>query len=224
MMTRTNSSRAKTHIRSSASVILALGILALLLIGGPGCSENPTVNNPNAVVDSDPQAVAELTAAKKIASNADTKLASKDSEANQDSANSTNQQGVDQADSGGGWLQSTWKGASDSGSQMATGSLDWANKTFQSLKDQGLTTADSTSDWLTEDWQNMESWEYKVVSSNSIASDDLEATLNKLGKEGWECFSIADGNMFFKKPRESYLRRLPFKDLLRLAPLLDQRK
>lgn len=130
--------------------------------------------------------------------------------------------GATSTENAGNWLTNTWQGVSDSGSQLTTGSMDWANKTFKSLKDQGLTTAESTSDWLTEDWQNMESWEYKIVNSKPIPENELEAELNRLGKQGWECFSINAGQMFFKKRRESYLRRLPFKDLLRLAPLFNQ--
>ncbi len=122
----------------------------------------------------------------------------------------------------GNWLSNTWQSVSNSSNQLTTGSMDWANQTFKSLKDQGLTSAESTSDWLTEDWQNMESWEYKVVKFKPFPEDELETELNRLGKLGWECFSINAGQMFFKKRRESYLRRLPFKDLLRLAPLFNQ--
>lgn len=129
---------------------------------------------------------------------------------------------ADQDDHAGSWLTNAWQGASDSSSQITNGSLKWADKTFNRLKDQGLTTAESTGDWLTDDWRNMESWEYKIVQAKLIPNDELEAELNRLGQKGWECFSISQGQMFFKKPRESYLRRLPFKDLLRLAPLLNQ--
>ena len=124
----------------------------------------------------------------------------------------------------GQWLQGALEGATDSTSNTMDGSLEWANETFKSLKGQGLTTASSTGQWLSEDWQNMESWEYKVLASNSLTAEDLETKLNELGKQGWECFSIDDQRMIFKKASESYLRRLPFKDILRLAPLLDKVK
>ena len=122
----------------------------------------------------------------------------------------------------GQWLQGAWNGASDTTGNAVEGSLDWANQTFKSLKDQGLTTASSTGQWLSDDWQNMESWQYKVIATESIPAEQLEAKLNELGKQGWECFSIDDQRMIFKKAAESYLRRLPFKDILRLAPLLKQ--
>ena len=129
-----------------------------------------------------------------------------------------------QAADTGEWLKGAWDGASDSTGSAVDGSLDWANETFKSLKDQGLTTASSTGQWLSEDWQNMESWQYKVLPAGTVPADELEAKLNELGKQGWECFSVDDQKLIFKRASESYLRRLPFKDVLRLAPLLNQLK
>ena len=129
-----------------------------------------------------------------------------------------------QATDTGQWLKGAWGGASDSTGSAIDGSLDWANETYKSLKDQGLTTASSTGQWLSEDWQNMESWQYKVLPTSSLPADELEDKLNELGKQGWECFSVDDQKLIFKKAPESYLRRLPFKDVLRLAPLLNQMK
>ena len=134
------------------------------------------------------------------------------------------QAGGKQVEKTGEWIKGAWDGASDTTGNAVEGSLDWANQTFKTLKDQGLTTASSTGQWLSEDWQNMESWKYKVLATNSIPAEQLEAKLNELGKQGWECFSVDDQRMIFKKASESYLRRLPFKDILRLAPLLNQGK
>ena len=129
-----------------------------------------------------------------------------------------------QAAETGQWLKGAWDGASNSTGSAVDGSLDWANETYKSLKDQGLTTASSTGEWLSEDWNNMESFRYKVLATSSVPAEDLEDKLNELGKQGWECFSVDDQRMIFKKAPESYLRRLPFKDILRLAPLLNQMK
>ena len=128
----------------------------------------------------------------------------------------------DQASGTGQWLKGALEGANESTGSAVDGSLDWANQTFKSLKDQGLTTASSTGEWLSEDWQNMESWQYKVLPASSVPAEELEAKLNELGKEGWECFSVDDQKLIFKRAPESYLKRLPFKDILRLAPLLKQ--
>ena len=129
-----------------------------------------------------------------------------------------------QAADTGQWLKGAWDGATDSTSGAVDGSLDWANETFKSLKEQGLTTASSTGQWLSEDWQKMESFQYKVLPTDSVPADELENKLNELGSLGWECFSIDDERMVFKKASDSYLKRLPFKDVLRLAPLLNQGK
>ena len=75
---------------------------------------------------------------------------------------------------------------------------------------------------MSDDWKNMESWQYKVLATDSVPAEQLEKKLNELGRQGWDCFSVDDRRMIFKKRSESYLRRLPFKDILRLAPLLKQ--
>ena len=122
--------------------------------------------------------------------------------------------------SAGKWVQDKLGDAKDSSKDA----MNWANQTFQSLKDRGLTTAETTSDWLATDWKNMESWEYEIVPMNFGQPDSVKAKLNELGEQGWECFYVSETNslMMFKRPKESYLRRLPFKDLIRLAPLLNQ--
>ena len=122
------------------------------------------------------------------------------------------------------WVQDKINGAADAGNQSADETWDWANETFESLKSQGLTTAKSTSEWLGQDWNNMESWEYKVIT---LAGTDekLAQQLNKFGKQGWDCFNTeanAEGTRFyFKKPIFSYLRQLPFKDVIKLVPMMN---
>lgn len=125
----------------------------------------------------------------------------------------------------GKWMQDTLDNAVDSTNSTAEDSMKWANDTYESLKKQGLTSANSTSEWLSQDWNNMDAWQYKVISIGPLDDDELTQQLNGLGSSGWECFHIETGQstrMFFKKPSESYLRRLPFRDLIKLAPLLDQ--
>ncbi|MEL7500274.1 MAG: hypothetical protein AAFN77_21945 [Planctomycetota bacterium] len=126
----------------------------------------------------------------------------------------------DSAQAAGGWIQDKLNGATESSGDAVA----WANQTFESLKAKGLTTASDTSEWLTTDWNNMESWEYKIISSASMDNAELESKLNELGAQGWECFDVTGDRLMLKKPRESYLRRLPFKDLLRLAPLMNMEK
>ena len=131
-------------------------------------------------------------------------------------------QAKDGTSNAGRWVQDQLGAAADSTGSAAQGTVDWANDTFQYLKEQGMTSASSTSEWLANDWNNMESWEYKIVPIRELNNEELEQTLNERGKEGWECFSINDTRMILKRQKESYLRRLPFRDLIKLAPLLNQ--
>ena len=138
--------------------------------------------------------------------------------------NKAKEKGAESARNATGWVQEKYNGTAGATSDAADSAINWANDTFESLKAKGLTTANSTSEWLSSDWKNMESWEYKVISNPPTDSTELESQLNQLGAQGWECIDIRDNRLVFKKQRESYLRRLPFKDLLRLAPLMNMGK
>lgn len=135
--------------------------------------------------------------------------------------NKAKEKGAESAKNATGWVQEKYNGTAGATSDAADGAMKWANDTFESLKAKGMTTANSTSEWLSSDWKNMESWEYKVVSNPPTEATELESQLNQLGADGWECIDIRDNRLVFKKQRESYLRRLPFKDLLKLAPLMN---
>lgn len=119
------------------------------------------------------------------------------------------------------WVQDKLGGAAGASGQAADDSMKWANDTFQSLKDKGLTTASDTSEWLSQDWKNSQCWQYKIVTLAG-ENDVMTEELNKLGKDGWDCFHTEGGRFFFKKPTESYLRELPFKDFIKLVPLLHK--
>ena len=122
------------------------------------------------------------------------------------------------------WVQETLGSAAKTGDQTADEAWKWANETFESLKAQGLTSATSTSQWLGQDWQNMESWQYKLITVSGN-DEEIAAQLNKLGSSGWECFDTSettDGTRFYlKKPTFSYLRHLPFKDVIKLVPMMN---
>ncbi len=119
------------------------------------------------------------------------------------------------------WVQDQLGEAAGAGGQAASDTINWANETYKSLKEQGLTTASNTGEWLSEDWKNSRSWEYKIVNLDS-ENDEMTAELNKLGKAGWECFHTEGSRFYLKKPHESYLRELPFKDFIKLVPLLHR--
>ncbi len=137
------------------------------------------------------------------------------------------QSGSSQAGVASEWLSERMQDVSESTSQAADNTGEWATDTFQYLKEQGLTTANSTQEWLSEDIQNMGAWHYKVVTLDlTDPPAEMEVTLNELGKERWECFHVlpsTDGQttLFFKKSRRSYLKSIPFKDVMRLLPLMS---
>lgn len=131
------------------------------------------------------------------------------------------QKGGQSAKSANDWVQDKIKDATGTASDSSEEAMKWANGMYESLKAKGMTNASDTSEWLSNDWNNMESWEYKVISCESLDNQQLEDKLNQLGEQGWECFDTSGDRLMLKKPRESYLRRLPFKDLLQLAPLIN---
>ena len=124
------------------------------------------------------------------------------------------------------WMQDKIGGATDATSAAAQDSLQWATDTFESLKSQGLTTASDTSEWLSQDWKNMESWEYTITSFAQESDEEKTEKLNTLGKNGWECYHVSDvgatQKFYLKKRKESFLRHLPFKDFIKLVPLMNQ--
>ena len=124
------------------------------------------------------------------------------------------------------WMQDKIGGATDASTAAAQDTLKWATETFESLKSQGLTTANNTSEWLSQDWKNMESWEYKIHSFDDASDKQKSDELNSLGKQGWECYHVSDigtiQKFYLKKRKESFLRHLPFKDFIKLVPLMQQ--
>lgn len=132
---------------------------------------------------------------------------------------------VKSAAEAGQWVQETLGDATKTGTKSAAETWGWANETFESLKSQGLTSAQSTSQWLGQDWKNMESWQYQIVVLDGEPAD-VARKLNELGEQGWECFEVTDltstsTKFYLKKPTFSYLRQLPFKDVIKLVPLMN---
>ena len=121
------------------------------------------------------------------------------------------------------WVQEKLSGAADAGGQTADDTLKWANETFESLKSNGLTSAKNTSEWLGQDYTNMYYWEYKVITIGG-RDEQLAAKLNEFGKLGWNCFNVetttSGTRFYFKKQTFSYMRHLPFKDIIKLVPAM----
>lgn len=232
---------ANYDVNSRHRFVLAIAIAVLIGCGtmlGSGCAdsnaakppiqpaekESPAANSnlaattyapPATVANNDPQDVQDETTDKPASGVLGT--ASKLLEKAKSKGGST-------ASGASKWVQDKISGATEAGNQSADETLEWANQTYDSLKSQGLTTAKSTSEWLGQDWSNMESWEYKVITLAGT-DDELAEKLNAFGKQGWECFNTeakSEGTRFYlKKPTFSYLRQLPFKDVIKLIPMMN---
>ena len=107
------------------------------------------------------------------------------------------------------------------------GALRSAFKTYERARDSGGKVAGDFTDWVKADLKKSAAWHYKIVDVKGRDAKALEKTLNDLGKERWECFSVQTMGVgrkttrFFLRRREiSYLRSLPADDLIRLAPLI----
>ena len=131
-----------------------------------------------------------------------------------DQAKSTGQGGSETAKE---WLGNKLKQATEKSTDTTEDSVQWAFDMYESLKEKGLTQSKSAKDWLAEDFKSMGAWEYKV---QLIPIEGVEKELNKLGTERWECFQVKDNTYFFKRQKQSYLKAIPLRDLMRLVPLM----
>lgn len=81
-------------------------------------------------------------------------------------------------------------------------------------------TPSQAYEWLQQDLKNMSTWEYRVLTITKTSDAEIEKQLNELGNERWECVAITrtKGRQRFilKRPKKSYMRSLPLKELLKL--------
>ena len=77
--------------------------------------------------------------------------------------------------------------------------------------------------WVREDVGRAGAWEYRVVKG-ARDPEGLEAQLNGLGRDRWECLSLsretgrAEPTLVLKRPVKSYLGHLNMGDVLRVLP------
>ena len=162
-------------------------------------------------------------------------------------------QQVDQQKDGGGGLVETMSGlvdkakakapsikdikkalgdVGDTTGQTAEDSTEWVQDAWKMLRDSGMTQTKSATDWVKQDWNAMHTWEYSVISigQSEINKDRevLERKLNEAGQDRWECFAVTQNNnytkFFMKRQSKSYLKNVPLKDMLKLAPMLDTKE
>ena len=207
------------------TVASLIGLALVMTFGLTGCTEEPVASNPNAV---SPMPAQVLTEAKLQVETPQepSSVAPVEGKGMLEAAGDF----LKKAKSGTGatamgakdWVQKKIGDAAAASGESASDAMGWANDTFESLKESGLTNAENTSQWLTQDWKNMQSWEYKTIVLADTGEGSADDQLNGLGAQGWECFHVDSGTFYFKKPADSYLRHLPFRDVIKLIPLLQQ--
>lgn len=103
--------------------------------------------------------------------------------------------------------------------------LEEARRLYEELMKGDKDLSEETKRWIKEDLKNIGNWEYKTVLVPHRDIKKTEEKLNELGKERWECFWIEqhkDGLvLFFKKPKISYLQKIPTGNLLRFLQKTD---
>lgn len=94
---------------------------------------------------------------------------------------------------------------------------------YEKAKDSGETVPEDISEWVQEDIERMWTWEYRVLEVEEGKPLALEEELNALGKERWECSMVSSPasqlTLLCKRQAKSYLKLIPFKDVLRLVPI-----
>jgi hypothetical protein len=97
---------------------------------------------------------------------------------------------------------------------------------YQRAVEAGEKVPDDVAEWARQDLQRIGRWEYRIEKLPAVDDPALEAQLNRLGQERWECYWLraeADGTtLFLKRPARSYLRSIPVSDLLRLLPISSE--
>jgi hypothetical protein len=93
-------------------------------------------------------------------------------------------------------------------------------KKFEEVKSDDKEIRDQAREWIEEDIKKIGDWEYKVLEIKYDGGDELEKHLTRLGNDRWECFWIEKKNkdflIFFKRPKISYLQKIPKGELFKM--------
>ena len=97
-----------------------------------------------------------------------------------------------------------------------------AQKMYEKARTASEKVSEDSYEWAKDDLEKIGDWEYRVVSLSTVESASLEAELNTLGADRWECFWVAgegkDAKFLFKRPVRSYLKRIPLRSLMGILP------
>lgn len=93
---------------------------------------------------------------------------------------------------------------------------------YEKAKETGEQVPKDVYEWLTQEVQGLGDWEYRVVEMKEASPAELEARLNELGTERWECIWIETvgrkTRYTFKRPVKGYLGQIPLSELIKLLP------
>lgn len=97
---------------------------------------------------------------------------------------------------------------------------------YEQAKESGEKVPGDVMDWARQEIRKVGAFEYRVVAVRDRRTPEaLEAQLDALGRDRWECFQVdgggewAEDRLFCKRPVRSYLRAIPLRELIRLIPI-----
>ena len=96
---------------------------------------------------------------------------------------------------------------------------------YEKAKDKGERVPKDIYEWAREDLGAIGDWEYRILTLDDPTPESLQEELNGLGVERWDCFWIErrrdDLTLYLKRPSRTYLRHIPFSDLMQIIPSGD---
>ncbi len=105
-------------------------------------------------------------------------------------------------------------------------SIEWrarAHELYELLRERGEEVPEGVTSWAQEDLESIGAWEYRVEPLQAGDPAALEARMNELGAERWECFAVtpsaAGSVLLFRRPVRSYLGSIPLMELLRILAI-----
>ena len=111
-----------------------------------------------------------------------------------------------------------------SGSQSEEDDGIWTEvvRLYERAKETGAQVPKDVYEWLKEDLESIGVWEYRVTEIDSPDTGTLEASLDEMGLERWECIFVqpvgSRTRLIMKRPKKTFLRHLPVSDILKLIP------
>ena len=81
---------------------------------------------------------------------------------------------------------------------------------YERAKRAGESVPDNVMDWARADIERIGDWDYTIATMQKDTDGNIQARLQSLGSNRWECFwieQVPDGQRYyFKRPQRSFLR------------------